>query len=235
MIWTIIELTVLASLVWAAEKPKAISLIKQGWDVFKAGLNSLMGHFLPETRTSNPVSKLLRPVFEHSHLKTVVGLNLAGLMLVAGSSAIPGAALGITPRELETDLWADVQVETKKAVVQPVPDARGISQGYHIFHQAVDIKAYVGSEVRPIAAGTVEEVVYSIYGYGFWVLVDHGNETKSLYAHLGEISVEVNQEVKTDTTIGSIGLTGKTTGPHLHLEIFENGRNVNPLVFLSGR
>lgn len=234
MLWTTIELTVLATLVWAAEKPKAISLLEQGWSVFKAKLSRL-GGFLPETRKSNPISKLLRPVFEHDRLKAMVGLNLAGLMLVAGASVIPGAALGIAPRDFETDLWADVQVETDEAVVQPVPNARGISQGYHFFHPAVDIQAFVGSEVRPIAAGRVKEAVYSRYGYGYWILIDHGNGTESLYAHLGEIWVDEGEKVGTETTIGTIGLTGRTTGPHLHLEILENKKHVNPLVFLADR
>lgn len=234
MLWTTVELMALATLVWAAEKPKAISLVKQGWSVLKAGLSRL-GWFLPETRKSNPVSKLLRPVFENEQIRAVVGLNLAGLMLVAGASVIPGAVLGIAPRDFETDLWADVQVETNQAVVQPVPEARGISQGYHIFHPAIDIQAPVGSEVKPIAAGTVERAVYSRFGYGYWVLVNHNNETKSLYAHLGKIMVEEEEKVETGTTLGTVGLTGRTTGPHLHLEILENGKHVNPLIFLSDR
>lgn len=234
MIWTVIELAILTIVLLVAEKPETTRFLKRVWRVLVEKIGDLFS-FLPNTRKSNPISKLLRPVFESNRLKTVVGLNLAGMVLATGVSVIPGSAMGISSSELESGQWEDVQVATKQGVVQPVPEAKGISQGYHIFHLAIDIKAGLGAKVHPIAAGRVERVVRRNYGYGHWVLINHGEETKSLYAHLQEIVVEKGERVETSDQIGEVGLTGRTTGSHLHLEVYEHNKHVNPLVFLVDR
>jgi murein DD-endopeptidase MepM/ murein hydrolase activator NlpD len=69
-------------------------------------------------------------------------------------------------------------------------------------------------------------------GYGNTVFIDHGNNLTSRYAHLSKIEVKVGDKVNMDTEIGKLGITGRTTGPHLHLEIHENGKAINPLTVL---
>ena len=69
-------------------------------------------------------------------------------------------------------------------------------------------------------------------GYGNVIEIDHGNGLKTRFAHLRTISVAVGQRVAIGTRIGGIGSTGRSTGPHLHYEVWVNGRAQNPLRFL---
>lgn len=86
--------------------------------------------------------------------------------------------------------------------------------------------------MRPVMAGTVEAIQYSGFAYGNAVLVRHGDNFSSLYAHLSKITVSEDQKVDLHTVIGEVGSTGRSSGDHLHLEIRENGRPINPLSML---
>ncbi|MDE6736075.1 MAG: M23 family metallopeptidase, partial [Treponemataceae bacterium] len=65
--------------------------------------------------------------------------------------------------------------------------------------------------------------------FGNYVIVRHANDMTSVYAHLAEVAVRQGQEVSTGTKIGTVGMTGATTGPHLHFEVRQNGKPTNPL------
>jgi murein DD-endopeptidase MepM/ murein hydrolase activator NlpD len=69
------------------------------------------------------------------------------------------------------------------------------------------------------------------YGYGKEVLVDHGFGYISRYAHLQDISVKVGQKLKRGEVLGTLGSSGRSTGPHLHYEVRKEGRTVNPMYF----
>jgi murein DD-endopeptidase MepM/ murein hydrolase activator NlpD len=94
-------------------------------------------------------------------------------------------------------------------------------------HAGVDIAAKTGS---PIAAARAGEVVFAGErgGYGKMVIIDHGDDIKSLYAHASELHVEPGQKVAAGDTIAAVGSTGKSTGPHLHFEVRQAGRAVDP-------
>jgi len=68
--------------------------------------------------------------------------------------------------------------------------------------------------------------------YGLYVVIDHGNGFETLYAHLDPIAVVQGQQVAQGEVIGYVGLTGYSTGYHLHLEVRLNGQYVNPLNYL---
>lgn len=188
----------------------------------------------PETRKSNPISKLFRGIFESPAIKGLVGTQLAVLTLITGIlSSFPVSALGVVPTDFSTfDGHIEIQIQTQKALTYPAPKAIGMSQGYHVFHPGVDIRAPKGSPVKPIAAGVVTIVASERYGYGHRIEVDHGGGVTSLYAHLGKMYVEEGDLIQVDAVIGEIGLTGRTTGPHLHIEVREDGRTVNPMKYL---
>ncbi|OGD87003.1 hypothetical protein A2164_04245 [Candidatus Curtissbacteria bacterium RBG_13_35_7] len=124
----------------------------------------------------------------------------------------------------------EARVEAQKSPFEFNKPVEGyISQGYRNYHRAVDIATgAVGVPVKPLGVGQVEFTGYSADGKGNIVIVDHGNDLKSLYAHMGQISVGVGNEVTTDSTLGTVGMTGRTTGPHVHLEIYDNGIVVDP-------
>lgn len=107
-----------------------------------------------------------------------------------------------------------------------------LSQGYSAYHQAHDIATSLGASLHPVGPGIVEFAGMVSNGKGNIVIVDHGDGLKSLYAHMGRINVGVGNMVNTKTTIGAVGMTGHTTGPHVHLEIYDNSALVNPETIL---
>ena len=68
--------------------------------------------------------------------------------------------------------------------------------------------------------------------YGQTLIVEHGNETKSLYGHLSKFNVAVNQKVQRGDVVALTGNTGRSTGPHLHYEIQVKGQSANPTSYL---
>jgi murein DD-endopeptidase MepM/ murein hydrolase activator NlpD len=99
------------------------------------------------------------------------------------------------------------------------------------FHSGLDIGAPVGTQVKAPAPGTV--VFAGTHPeYGQALIVDHGNDTKSLYGHLSRLSVTVNQTVHRGDVIALTGNTGRSSGPHLHYEIQVKGQPVSPASYL---
>jgi len=187
--------------------------------------------FLPKTRVSNPVSKLIRPLFEKKRLKSVLGGLLSATTLLSSALWVPvGAYEGISTQSFVPN--AEISVETKKSAFLVVPEMRGVSQRYNRWHPGADITAHPGDSVYPVESGTVVRVLNFRWGYGRHLIVDHGNGLTSLYAHMGKILVDEGDVVDSKTAIAEVGLTGRTTGYHLHLEIKKNDRNVNPFAYL---
>lgn len=98
-------------------------------------------------------------------------------------------------------------------------------------HKGVDIRAPKGTPVYAAADGLVRKVIDKHEpgkGYGKYIIIDHANGYSTLYSMLSKINITEGQEVKQGNIIGSVGSTGRSTGPHLHYEIKKNGENVNP-------
>ena len=99
-------------------------------------------------------------------------------------------------------------------------------------HNGIDIAAKHGSEIHSIASGFV---TFSGRkgGYGNVVEIHHSDNLKSRYAHLHEIDVAKGDVIRKGDVIATMGSTGRTTGTHLHLEIWEGGRSVNPESYID--
>lgn len=108
-----------------------------------------------------------------------------------------------------------------------------ITQNFSWYHRGIDIAASLGTPIIVADSGRVVSVLYQNYGYGYHLVVDHGNGFKTLYAHLSRIDVNEGDNVSRGQIIGLMGSTGRSTGSHLHLEIFQGGAAVNPLGFLK--
>jgi len=112
------------------------------------------------------------------------------------------------------------------------PTSGIITQKFWARHKAIDIGAPTGTPVVAADAGYVAKIGWSKYGYGNYIVIDHGNGFQTLYAHLSAVLVEVGQSVAKGGRIGSVGSTGWSTGPHLHFEIRYQGVQRNPLGYL---
>ena len=108
---------------------------------------------------------------------------------------------------------------------------------YQLFHTGIDIanpNGYIGDSITPFMNGTVIYEGEIFWGYGKHIIIDHGDNITSVYAHLDKIYVYRGQEVTIGNEIGRMGNSGWSTGPHLHFETRMYGLPVNPRVFLGG-
>jgi murein DD-endopeptidase MepM/ murein hydrolase activator NlpD len=101
------------------------------------------------------------------------------------------------------------------------------------FHSGRDIRMAYGQDVRSAASGTVT-FAGERGGYGMTVEVDHGGGMVTRYAHLSSSSVAVGQAVESGQVIANSGNSGRSTGPHLHFEVLDNGRPVDPDTPIQG-
>ena len=101
-------------------------------------------------------------------------------------------------------------------------------------HGGIDLKAAEGTPFKAIHAGTVEKVGYE-GGYGLRVIISHPDGSQTLYAHASTTLVAEGQQVNAGDTIGRVGSTGYSTGPHLHLETLVDGKQVDPVRLLRQR
>ena len=132
----------------------------------------------------------------------------------------------------------------------PAPEATGdllwpadgpqtSSYGYRVhpifgtsrFHAGIDIGAPYGSPIRAADSGTVVQATV-MSGYGNTVVIDHGSGMATLYAHQSSLAVSAGQSVSRGQTIGYVGSTGYSTGPHLHFEVRINGEPRDPEQYL---
>jgi murein DD-endopeptidase MepM/ murein hydrolase activator NlpD len=101
-------------------------------------------------------------------------------------------------------------------------------------HWGMDFTAPRGTPVYASGDGVVKRADGSATGYGKHIRIDHGYGYISLYAHLYKYNVKKNQKVKRGDLIGFVGSTGRSQAPHLHYEIFKDGRRINPINFYYG-
>ena len=99
------------------------------------------------------------------------------------------------------------------------------------YHSGLDIAADRGTSVKSPSAGTVIHAGPHLE-YGLTVIVDHGQDVRSLYGHLSKISVKPGQTVERGTELALTGNTGRSSGPHLHYEVMVRGQAVNPRAYL---
>ena len=99
------------------------------------------------------------------------------------------------------------------------------------FHTGIDFSAPRGTEIYATGDAVVKEVTKKKGGYGFHIVLDHGYEYETLYAHMSRFKVKVGDKVKRGDVIGYVGSTGTSTAPHLHYEVIKNGEKINPMNF----
>ena len=104
---------------------------------------------------------------------------------------------------------------------------------YYKMHKGIDIGASYGTDIYASEDGIVTNVSYNKGGYGWYIVVYHGDGLSTLYAHCSKVIAEEGQYVSRGQVIALVGSTGASTGPHIHYEVRENGDPVNPLNYVS--
>ena len=99
-------------------------------------------------------------------------------------------------------------------------------------HTGVDLSAGVGTPIYSAANGRIMKACY-YSGYGKYVKIRHSGSIDTAYGHLSRILVRPGQQVRQGQIIGYVGVTGVTTGPHLHYEVIQNGKFINPMSFVK--
>jgi murein DD-endopeptidase MepM/ murein hydrolase activator NlpD len=100
-------------------------------------------------------------------------------------------------------------------------------------HQGIDVAAHIGTPIYAFTDGVVEEAGPAS-GFGLWVVLRHPDGTQSVYGHVNRMFVQPGQRVQAGDEIAEVGNRGQSTGPHLHLEIWDaGGTKINPLPWLK--
>ena len=100
-------------------------------------------------------------------------------------------------------------------------------------HTGMDLAVPTGTPIRAALPGTVTVSKYNAGGYGYYVMIDHGNGLSTLYGHCSQLLARVGQTVQAGDIIALSGSTGRSTGPHLHFEVRINGERTNPRAYLQ--
>ena len=167
----------------------------------------------------------------HSSLNQLYALRNTAL----SGAASNGISLGLT-RNVTTADWVQAYSAPD---LWPVEGQITGSFGERIdpfngegaFHSGVDISSSYGQPVIAPADGVVEFADF-LGGYGRMIVLDHGHSITTRYGHLSGVAVVAGQSVHRGDTIGYVGLTGRSTGPHLHYEVRINDTPVNPHKYL---
>ena len=151
----------------------------------------------------------------------------------AGSQEPTGAVSPATVTSAAGGVQAVVSAAVPLPLTAPISSAYGFRtdplDGTRRFHTGIDIAAAYGREVPAAGSG---EVVFSGAqgGYGNTVVIEHSGGVRTRYAHLASIQVETGSQVEAGAVIGRVGSSGRSTGPHLHFEVLQDGHPVNPEV-----
>jgi murein DD-endopeptidase MepM/ murein hydrolase activator NlpD len=187
------------------------------------------------TREIHKVSDALHfPIFDKKVISRLFGIQIAGLAAALSFVAYPTQAFDYNlSQSIQSEILVPVVMTTNSQFTFPLESTLGMSQGYGGFHPGVDLRAPKGTPVYAMAEGTVIEVEKVAFGYGHSVRIAHKGTTSTLYAHLDKVEVKSGEKVERGEEVGTVGMTGRTTGPHLHFEVYVGDRSVNPMTYIA--
>lgn len=178
--------------------------------------------------------KRTRRILEHRGTRLAIGGGLfscTAFLSMSTSLPVLGDFTEAEPADM-TLSTAAIELTTTQSVRAPLK-ATILNQGFHKGHPGLDLKGAKGDPVYPIMKGVVVFTEMGKFAYGNHVVVDHGGGMQTLYAHLSKIMAKPGDEVTTESVVGQVGSTGNSTGNHLHLEVIDQGRRINPLTVIG--
>jgi len=157
--------------------------------------------------------------------------------------------------DLYNKIWTSEKVNPYKIPVDSLPDSVKIDCSHftvpvpgaitsnfgprrYRFHYGTDLRLKIGDSVLSAFSGKVRIIDYEPGGYGHYIVIRHKNGLETVYGHLSQVLVALNQNVKAGQLIAFGGNTGRSTGPHLHFEVRYLGNAINPdniIDFESGK
>jgi murein DD-endopeptidase MepM/ murein hydrolase activator NlpD len=163
-------------------------------------------------------------------------LSSADQIAIGNNLIIPDGvkpAAVITTNTTPTSIFSAPKVTNTNTKLLWPTSAKTITQYYWWKHAAIDIGGPTGTPIYASESGTVEISGWSTGGYGYYIVINHGNGIKTLYAHASKLYVKKGEKVSRGQTIMAMGSTGWSTGPHLHFEVRVNGYKQNPLSYIK--
>jgi len=154
------------------------------------------------------------------------------LIVPGGSKPRPATPITTSSRLASVSkIFSPVTSSPSAGMLWPT-SARRISQYYHWRHTGLDIDGDTGDHIWASESGTVTLSTCTRWGYGCYVIVNHGGGKETLYAHFIKLFVKKGQRVDKGQVLGEMGSTGRSTGSHLHYEVRINGARLNPLQYI---
>lgn len=176
--------------------------------------------------------KAIRKVTAHKRFRMILHACLIVAILLVGTFPYSSQVFGQVEMALSTAPVATEEIVLTTKRTSKLPIVGRLSQGFNYYHPGLDIESPMNTPIYPFLEGVIFEAGFHAGGYGNYVLVNHENGYFSLYAHMNTILVAKDERVMQETVLGTVGVTGYSTGSHLHMEIYENGFAVNPLAIL---
>lgn len=161
------------------------------------------------------------------------------------NTATPNESQNIQPPEQsQTQTQNQTQPQQQNGFIEPIPAfSNHISSNFgdrenplasgQEFHKGLDIAVASGTEIKAVLDGIVTICDETNQSYGKYIEITHSDTLKTRYAHCSQLLVKNGDTVKQGDVIALVGSTGNSTGPHLHLEVIENGQKVDPLNYLK--
>ncbi len=143
---------------------------------------------------------------------------------------IPGAVIGSF--ELKKALGELFIYPIHGRLTSPFGYRRDPFTGRLSFHTGIDLAAPIGTHIKSTLDGTISGIGVSRI-YGNYITISHGNGYQSMYGHLHTVNVKRGQKVAQGSIIGTVGNTGRSTGPHVHFSLYKNGKLIDPLHLLK--
>ncbi len=172
-----------------------------------------------------------------AHRRAATGETETGNLLYAAIDGRKDAAVMRWPMTGKSQFFLSDGSSARKGLMRTPVDGAQLTSGfgfrmhpilgYSRMHRGVDFAAGSGAPVLAAAGGTVRIAGWH-GGHGNYVMIDHGKGLSTAYAHLSRINVRPGERVGQGERVGLVGSTGMSTGPHLHYEVWQNGRAIDP-------
>jgi LysM repeat protein len=218
----------------------ARSVIKPGMNLSILPVNGV-AHLVKKGETLGAIAKKysvdVDKIIANNNLFDKTDIQIGQKLIVPGGKKIIVATPTYVAKTPSSSSIAKLFTPTAEQLAQAgmlwPSTAKRISQYFSWRHTGLDIAGPVGTPLIAADAGTAVAAGWNKSGYGNMVLIDHGNGFKTRYAHASKLYVSVGDIVTKGQTIAAMGSTGRSTGSHLHFEVYDAGVRKNPLAYIK--